>query len=132
MMLRVFSIFDSKAEAYCSPFFLSERGQAVRAFSTALLDPATEFHKWPADYTLFEIGAFDSATGVLSATQIQVPLGNGLTLLAQAGKADLERRFGADELRKRLEDAAHADAENSSMSDPDLHELRSRKGGVSG
>lgn len=126
MNYRIFAIFDSKAAAFLNPFFLPERAQARRAFGTAVLDPNTEFSKWPGDYTLFEIGAFDSATGVVEKCQVHENLGTGLVLLAEFGKADIERRKGADQLRMQLEHAHH-DAEASSMTDVDLAELRHRR-----
>lgn len=127
MNFRIFAIFDSKAAAFLNPFFLPERAQARRAFGTAVLDPNTEFSKWPGDYTLFEIGAFDSATGAVEKCQVHENLGTGLVLLAEFGKADMERRLGRDQLRLKMEDSQHADAESSAMTDTDYYEERKRR-----
>lgn len=59
MILNIFSIYDSKAEAYMQPFFMKTKGEAVRAFSDLVRDPQSMVSKHPEDYVLFEIGSFD-------------------------------------------------------------------------
>lgn len=62
MFHKVFTIYDSKSDAYLQPFFLHTTGQAVRAISDCVNDPKHQFAKHPADYTLFEIGTFDDSS----------------------------------------------------------------------
>lgn len=64
-MMRVFATFDVKAASYGRPMFLSTAGLATRMFVEACADPKSELAKYPADYSLFEIGSYDPATGVL-------------------------------------------------------------------
>lgn len=78
MLLKVFCIYDSKAEAYLQPFFMMARGEAVRAFQTAVNDPQTNFCKHPSDYTLFEIGTFDQSSGNVAPYEAKVSLGLAL------------------------------------------------------
>lgn len=59
----VFSVFDSKAQAFLQPIFATTRGVCLRMFIAAVNDEAHEFHKFAGDYTLFELGEFDEATG---------------------------------------------------------------------
>lgn len=61
----MFSIRDIKANAYCNPFFMSARGEAVRAFADLVEDVKTGVNKHPEDYELFEIGEFDDCSGLL-------------------------------------------------------------------
>lgn len=63
--LKVFAVRDSKAEAYMNPFFMRSRGEALRAFVSGVNDPQTQLCKFPADFTLFEIGEFDEESGDL-------------------------------------------------------------------
>jgi len=63
MVLKVYSVFDSKAEAYNSPFLAITRGAAIRAVTDSVNDPKSVYHRWPADFTLFEIGEFDDSSG---------------------------------------------------------------------
>jgi len=78
MIQKVFTIYDSKMEAYMQPFFMSQKGQAVRAFTDTVNDPTSQFNKHPEDFTLFEIGEYDDATGKF--TNLQTPNSLGLAL----------------------------------------------------
>lgn len=65
MNQRVFSIFDSKAEAFLQPFFATTKGVAIRQFSGAVNQDGHELNKFTLDYQLFELGEFDEHTGKL-------------------------------------------------------------------
>lgn len=82
-MLYGYAIRDTKAEAFTRPpFFAPNKGVVGRAFSGMVNDPSTEIGKYPADFTLFEIGEFDETTGVLiPRKQGILDLGNGLAYL---------------------------------------------------
>ena len=75
MILQVFAVYDIKARAYMSPFFMPNREMAVRAFSTGVNEEKSELNKHPADFTLFHIGAFDDETGNLEPLQNHFSLG---------------------------------------------------------
>lgn len=62
MRQLIFSIFDSKAEAYLRPFYAPTVGSALRDWETACNDPDTAFFKHPGDYTLVELGSFENET----------------------------------------------------------------------
>jgi len=57
--MKIFSIHDSKAEAYLSPIYFKTSAEAIRAFSTACEDSSSQFFKYPSDFTLVELGEFD-------------------------------------------------------------------------
>ncbi|UOF80675.1 DNA binding protein vP5 [Microviridae sp.] len=65
MKLKVFSVYDSKAEAYLQPFFSTTLGMATRMFGDAVKDQQHNFNKHAADFTLFQIGEFDDENGLL-------------------------------------------------------------------
>lgn len=67
MILRAYSIFDTKALNYHAPFFMNTNGQAVRAFSDLANDLNTTVGRHPADYILYCVGTFDDATAELTA-----------------------------------------------------------------
>ncbi len=81
MKLKVFSVFDSKAEAFIQPFYSQTTGTAVRSFEQALQDPAHEFRKFAGDYTLFELGQFDQSTGHYTELAAKINLGLALTFI---------------------------------------------------
>lgn len=61
MIVKMFSVYDSKAEAYSTPQFYQTKGIAVRAFIEAIKQEDTPFCKYPEDFTLFEVGEFDDS-----------------------------------------------------------------------
>lgn len=77
MNLKIFSIFDSKAEAYITPFFLPNTALAVRAFANCVNSDTHQFGTNPADYTLFLIGDFNDNDAELIPC-VPRSLGNGL------------------------------------------------------
>lgn len=67
MQLKAFTVFDMKTEAYLKPFFCLTSGEAIRTFSDAVNEAGTPFNRHAADYTLFEIGAFNDSLGQLDS-----------------------------------------------------------------
>lgn len=66
MKLEIFSVYDSKAQAYLPPFFLPMVGQATRIFQNCANDSAHQFGANPGDYTLFHLGDFDDDSAKIS------------------------------------------------------------------
>lgn len=81
MELKIFAIYDIKAEAYLQPFFLPTVGMALRSWTEAVNDPQTKFHLHPSDYTLFQIGTFNQTNGSLYSTETKTPLGTALEFI---------------------------------------------------
>lgn len=63
MRLNVYSVFDAKAKAFITPFFMPNDAVAERAFRQAVNDPTHEFSKAAEDYTLFCIGEWSMESG---------------------------------------------------------------------
>lgn len=79
MKVSIFSIYDSKAEAYLQPFFAPTVGIALRRFQAAAQDVTTDFHKFAGDYTLFQIGMFDDHNGEV-INEVNANLGNAIEI----------------------------------------------------
>lgn len=77
MKLKVFSILDTVANAFNTPFFFPTVGQAVRAFKDLANDQNTAVARHPTDYTLYEIGEFSDENGRLVALEVPNRLGRG-------------------------------------------------------
>ena len=75
MLHKIFSVYDSKTEAYLPPFYTHSVGQAERSFKDACNDTNHEFHKHAEDFTLFQLGEFDDATGHFSMLKAPFSLG---------------------------------------------------------
>lgn len=88
MILKVFSVYDSKAEAYLPPFFMNNSGAARRIFGDCANDPDHMFGKHPEDYTLFEIAEFDDASAVVTPAKTPVSLGLGLEYIVSESYED--------------------------------------------
>ncbi len=76
MELMIFSVRDSKAEAFITPFFAPTIAVASRMFETACNDQATEMFKHSDDYTLYHVGLFDQNSG--SGVMLESPVALGL------------------------------------------------------
>lgn len=62
MLLKAFTVYDSKSEAYLQPFFTSTKGQAIRSFQDTANDPNSQICRHAADFVLFQIGEFNDET----------------------------------------------------------------------
>jgi len=76
MLLKIFTVYDSKTEAYLSPFYMQSTGQALRSFEDTVNDANTQFHKHAADFTLFEIGTFDDSNAQFQLHAAKTNLGS--------------------------------------------------------
>lgn len=63
MILKVFAIFDTKANYYKNPFMFHSIGEATRGFTDLANDAQTEIGKHPEDFCLFYIAEFDMDKG---------------------------------------------------------------------
>lgn len=69
MILKAFSIRDSKSESFNLPFFKHTNGEAERDFQSAInrTDDNNNLGKYPEDFDLFVIGEMDLNTGLFSS-----------------------------------------------------------------
>lgn len=65
MIHQMVAVFDVKVGAYARPVAVPLDGAAVRSFQDAVNDKSTEYAKHPEDYSIFNIGTYDDATGEL-------------------------------------------------------------------
>lgn len=77
-MAKFFTLFDSKAGYYLPPFLARSEAEAKRIVAN-IVDSNRELapSKYPADFTLFCIGAYNDETGML-CPETFVNLGNVL------------------------------------------------------
>ncbi len=78
-MLKVFSIYDSKAAAFNTPVYSVAVGTMIRSFASACNDRSTELCKHAGDFTLFELGEFDEKSGKF--VMHETPVNHGLALI---------------------------------------------------
>lgn len=83
MKHKIFTIFDSKANAFLTPFYLPEQGMAARTFADCINSDTHQFSKHPADYTLYCTGEWDDKTGKSDLFDVKDDLGNGIMYKAK-------------------------------------------------
>lgn len=68
MLVKLFSVFDSKACYFGQPFQDQKESSAIRNFSDAVNDGSNPNNMWfkhPEDFSLFQVGEFDNENGEL-------------------------------------------------------------------
>jgi len=63
MLKLVFTIYDVKAHTYRNPMIADTRGDFMRSLTDVVNEPDTLFYKHPTDFSLFELGQYDTETG---------------------------------------------------------------------
>lgn len=87
MKVKFFSIFDAKIGEHARPVNFMTVGQAVRTFADLAKDKETEVGAHPEDFTLFELGEFDTENGKF--TNLNTPLSHGVAVEYLAKAQDL-------------------------------------------
>lgn len=85
----MFTVYDSKAEAYLPPFFMAARGAALRSFQDTCNDTTHAFNQHPEDYTLFHLGQYDDQHATFDITEAKTSLGLASEFVKQLDR-DLE------------------------------------------
>lgn len=88
MLIKIFTVFDQKAEAYKEPFYQPQTGQGVRIFADCINKQDHPFNLHPEDYTLFEIGLYDEESGEIAPHSPLKSLGNGVEFIKSLSLPD--------------------------------------------
>lgn len=102
MILKIFTVFDCKAESYLPPFHAGSTGLALRSFADAVNRSDHFFNKHPSDYTLFEIGEFDDQSALYTMLPALLSLGCAIEYLENTGIAPSEEQVELDLSRKGI------------------------------
>jgi len=81
MKLKLFVVYDQKTESYGVPFFRDFTANALREWSEVASNKGekqNQIAKFPADFTLFEIGEFDQLSGVVRIYETKFSHGTAL------------------------------------------------------
>lgn len=84
MELKVFSIFDEKAEVYGQPFFMPHNGLALRAFSDLVGEVGTNVNKHPSDFKLYVLGSYDDVSGKIVSNAVPQFLANAMDFVKKS------------------------------------------------
>lgn len=83
MITQVYSIYDSKAGVFHRPFYMHYEAEAMRACIELASDNSTTPGKYPHDFSLFHLGAFDDNKGTF---ELQIPRNLGVLATFLANK----------------------------------------------
>lgn len=100
MKVKVFAIYDSKAECYGPAIQMRSTGEALRAFADLANDDRTETGKHPEDFTLFEIATYDNEKAVFQ--NYTTP--NSLAVAIELKRPDPNRILPGMEIVKEKKD----------------------------
>lgn len=84
MLLKIYSVYDSKVEAYLPPLFFKSKGEFLRSFTEAVNDSKSSIGKYPADYTAFELGTWDDCKCVFELHKTPISLGVALEFVSSS------------------------------------------------
>lgn len=79
----MYTVYDSKTEAYLQPFFMQSRGAAVRAWVDTIQDNKSQFSKHPSDFTLFEVGEWNETSCEFNIYKNILSLGTALEMISK-------------------------------------------------
>lgn len=65
MILKMYSIRDSKGGVYHRPFYKAHEAEAERDFKTGVNDEKSTMYLYPEDYDLYYVGEYDDETGTI-------------------------------------------------------------------
>lgn len=85
MIIKVFSIYDSKAGAFLQPFFSINVATATREFASAVASEDHAFCRHPGDYELFLLGEWDQWEGVIKMYETKQTLGLASQFIQREG-----------------------------------------------
>lgn len=84
--MKLYSIYDSKGSFFDKPFIQRNAADACRGFQMAINDDKHDsmYKRFPADYTLFELGEWDEINGICKMHDAKINLGTGLQYQKQS------------------------------------------------
>ncbi len=87
MKMHMFTVYDLKAAAYITPFFLPTVAQAKRAFNDCVADTNHQFGLHPEDYDLYSLGTYDNESTQFNIFTEPKLVTSGLTVFRDMQKS---------------------------------------------
>lgn len=84
MSKKLFSVYDSKTEAYLPPLAYKTKAEALREFEQAAQSPQSNIGKYPTDYSLFELADFNEDTAEIIPHKIPLLLSNASEFISKS------------------------------------------------
>lgn len=84
MQKLIFTVLDQKAESFGQPFFADTAGLAERIFTEAINERDSTFNKYPGDFTMFELGSYETQDATFKLHPAPLNRGNALTFIRKS------------------------------------------------
>ena len=91
MKLKIYSIYDSVAQAFQKPFYMHNDGEALRMFQQAVNDPHENnvINKHPEQFTLFHVGEWEDKNATID-TATPKAIGLGIEYVEPSPQTELQ------------------------------------------
>lgn len=89
MKFEIFTVYDSKAEAYSRPMFFESKGVSIRSFMDTLKNSEHPFAQHPEDFTLFHLGTWEDQRGQFEQNATPISAGTALELMPKSNPKPL-------------------------------------------
>jgi len=93
VLQKIYAVWDSAAALYMQPFFTSNQGIALRAFTDACNSSDHPLGQHPEDYTLFYLGEFDDCLGNFTQEKTAQKVATGLSVLKPRMSAEEQKEL---------------------------------------
>ena len=70
--MKLFSVYDVKADHFSKPFFDESTANAVRGFEVVVNQDGTPFNQFPDDFRLYELGEFSRLDGSFKSVKLDL------------------------------------------------------------
>lgn len=90
--MKIFCMFDIKANAFIQPFAETSTIAALRGFEVAVNEGKSTFNRFPDDFALMELAEFDQQSGKLTVLDPPLSLGTARTVL-KPSQAEVRQVF---------------------------------------
>lgn len=95
MKTNVYTLFDSAATAFTTPFFMHNDGLAIRAFQDNVNGQESNISLHPEQFTLMKIGTWDDKSATIQPLETPVTVAIGVELIN-----DNKPRYSNTDLQK--------------------------------
>ena len=69
MKKGMYSVLELKAAYFMAPFYMRTKPEAVRAFTSSIVEGETLLSKNPEDFVLYKIGSFNDVTAKIEENE---------------------------------------------------------------
>lgn len=84
--MMLFSVHDSKTDAFAPPYTASTPGEAERRFRTACSEEG-DLKRYPTDFNLYQVGFFNNVAGLVESVVPPVFVCSALVELNEVRRA---------------------------------------------